>query len=155
MVELDSRTRGLSNAQIGCAELVTVPVVPLATYANMRLSLLGGIAAISTTFAQNLPPLPEVPGANISRGLPIENTKLVHYISSNVSFANATKALIVIHGALRDPWNSFVSGQIATGAAAAEGLLKNEEVVIDAPVFLNRTFHPDPVPYAIAELLRT
>jgi hypothetical protein len=83
--------------------------------------------------------LPEVAGASIVTGLPIANTsgELVYYISNNVTFSRATRALIVVHGDPRDAWNNFVSGQAGVQAAAAAGLVKAADVVIAAPQFFN------------------
>ena len=67
----------------------------------------------------NAPPLPELPTANIDRSsLTVKNGGvLVHYISSNVDFATATQAIIVIHGKERDAANCFAGMQAAIEAA--------------------------------------
>src|SRR5882757_3352030 len=73
-------------------------------------------------------PLPELPTANIDRSsLTVKDGGvLVHYISSNVDFATAAQAIIVIHGRQRDAANYFAGMQAAVEAA------NNSKVVIIA-----------------------
>lgn len=74
------------------------------------------------TWRRATPPntLPDVPGATIDRTNLIVETGgvLVNYISSNVTFANATHALIAIHGFNRDGWNAFTAAQESLAVAS-------------------------------------
>ena len=67
---------------------------------------------------RRVPPLPELPTANIDRlGLTVKGDGvLVHYISNNVDFSTATQAIIVIHGRQRDAVNHFAGMQAAVEA---------------------------------------
>jgi hypothetical protein len=64
------------------------------------------------------PSLPEVQGAKIDRSsLTVgDGGVLVHYISSDVDFATATQAIIMVHGVHRDAFNAFASAQGAVEA---------------------------------------
>ena len=77
--------------------------------------------------SRRAPPLPELPTAYIDRsGLTVgDGGVLVHYISSNVDFATATQAIIVIHGRQRDAANYFAGMQAAVDAA-----YKNKVVIM-------------------------
>jgi len=79
------------------------------------------------------PSLPEVPGAKIDRSNLIvgDSGVLVHYISSDVDYHTATRAIIVVHGLQRDANNSFVAIHKAVETA------NESNVVIMAPVFFN------------------
>jgi hypothetical protein len=61
----------------------------------------------------------------------------VHCLSSEVSLASATHALIVAHGKGGDAFNSSRAGKAGVNAAAKEGVVKSNSVVIVAPVFFN------------------
>jgi hypothetical protein len=98
---------------------------------------LGKSKSKSTAKDATVQKLLAVPGATIERGLPVGSGQLVHYLSNNVTFAKATRALIVVHGEPRDADKTFISGQAAVHAAAAAGLVKTDEVAIASPQFFN------------------
>ena len=64
--------------------------------------------------------LPGVAGATIDRtSLIVEKEGvLVNYISNNVTFSTATRALIVIHGVHRDGWDAFIAAQESLAVAS-------------------------------------
>jgi hypothetical protein len=80
--------------------------------------------------------LPQVPGAKVA-DLPVGSAQLVHYISSDVNFTDATHVVIVVHGVQRDADNAFKDAQAGVAAAVKQGLVKEDEVVITAPKFFN------------------
>jgi len=76
----------------------------------------------SRSWRRATPPntLPDVPGATIDHtNLIVEKGGvLVNYISNNVTFASATRALIAIHGFNRDGWNAFIAAQESLAVAS-------------------------------------
>jgi hypothetical protein len=115
--------------------LISSSCLPLAMWASSLLSSLSLLAlglpiqpakAAPTSYnvdpyiTRRAPPLSEVPGATIDRSsLTVgDGGVLVHYISSDVDFATATQAIIVIHGRQRDADRYFASVQGAVEAAS-------------------------------------
>src|SRR5258706_5779233 len=114
--------------------LISSPCLPLSMGASSLLPALSLFAlgvpmqlakAAPTTYnldphiTRRASPLPELPTANIDRSsLTVKDGGvLVHYISSNVDFATATQAIIVIHGRQRDAANYFAGMEAAVDAA--------------------------------------
>ena len=82
------------------------------------------IAPLNTRAA---PPLPELPAASIDRStLTVgDGSVLVYYISNDVDFATATRAIITVHGVKRDAHKSFTSMR-----GAVEAANKNDVVIM-------------------------
>jgi len=120
--------RSLSNMMISSSCL---PLSIWASYLLRSLSLLAlglpmqsakaapTLYKIEPNITRHTLPLSEVPGANIDRSsLTVgEGGVLVHYISSDVDFATATQAIIVVHGRQRDADRYFLSAKGAVEAA--------------------------------------
>ena len=78
--------------------------------------------------------LPEVPGATIDHtNLIVEKGGvLVNYISNNVTFSTATRALIIIHGSKRDGWDDFIAAQESLAVASRINIAIPRSTVIMA-----------------------
>ena len=79
-------------------------------------------AAPNTTLAQ---PLLEIPGARIDRSsLTVGGCGvLVHYISDDVAFETATKAIVVIQGARRNASDAYLGVKGGVQAAGVENVV--------------------------------